>query len=146
MEDAHLLYPCQRYDTRGRGWLRTNGKYYVVDQAIRNSLLGSRTSDAGHVLENQVFFELLRRGYSLSTGLTAGGEIDFRAVKNRREIFLQVALSALNPATLERELSSFRGLPPGSPCYLLTLDRIDLGTGPVLQVNAADFLAGGELE
>ncbi|MCP1386916.1 ATP-binding protein [Corynebacterium sp. TA-R-1] len=141
MADAHLIYPCHRYDTRGRGWLKSTPKYYWVDAGLRDALTGRRNSNTGHDLENQVYLELLRQRYEVFTGVGSGGEIDFFARRDDTELFIQVALTALDERVLERELSSFRGLPPGARCVLLTGDRLPLATGHVEQINAFDFLA-----
>ena len=141
MADAHLIYPCHRYDTRGRGWLKSTPKYYWVDAGLRDALTGRRNTNAGHDLENQVYLELLRQRYEVFTGVGPGGEIDFLARRDDSTLFIQVALTALDERVLERELSSFDGLPPGARCVLMTGDRFDLDTGHVEQVNAIDFLA-----
>ena len=140
--NAHMLYQCQRYDVRGREWLRTNGKYYFVDPGLRDTLLGHRNSNTGHDLENMVYLELLRRGYRVSTGTVQGGEIDFIAQSSDETLYIQVALTALDPQTLERELRPFDKTPPGADCILITMDRLPLQTGDVRQVNALDFLTG----
>lgn len=144
MVSAHMFYPCRRYDTRGRDWLRTGAKYYFVDPGLRDALLGHRTSNTGHDLENMVFLELLRRGYQVSSAETPKGEIDFYAQRDRETRYIQVALSALEPTTLTRELRPFETLPAGSSCTLMTMDRLPLDTGAVAQLNAADFLAGAD--
>lgn len=141
MVDAHLIYPCHRYDTRGRGWLKSSPKYYWVDAGLRDALTGRRSSNTGHDLENQVYLELLRQRFEVFTGVGPGGEIDFLARKGERTIFVQTALTALDEHVLSRELSSFAGLPPGARCVLLTGDRLPLATGEVEQINAFDFLA-----
>lgn len=141
MADAHLIYPCHRYDTRGRGWLKSTPKYYWVDAGLRDALTGRRNSNTGHDLENQVYLELLRQRFEVFTGVGPGGEIDFLARRGNDTVFIQTALTALDARVLERELSSFTGLPPGSRCVLLTGDRLPLATGEVEQLNAFDFLA-----
>lgn len=141
MADAHLIYPCHRYDTRGRGWLKSTPKYYWVDAGLRDALTGRRNSNTGHDLENQVYLELLRQRYEVFTGVGPGGEIDFLARKADRTVYIQTALTAMDERVLERELSSFKGLPPGSRCVLLTGDRLPLATGDIEQRNAFEFLA-----
>lgn len=144
--DAHLIYPCHRFDTRGRGWLKTTPKYYWVDAGLRDALTGRRGSNTGHDLENQVYLELLRRRFEVFTGIGAGGKIDFLARKGDISIYVQVALTAMDERVLARKLSSFEGLPAGARCVLLTGDRITLDTGHVEQCNAFDFLAGAGLQ
>lgn len=108
-------------------------------------LLGHRTSNTGHDLENMVFLELLRRGYQVSSAETPKGEIDFYAQRGRENRYIQVALSALESDTLTRELRPFETLPAGSNCTLMTMNRLPLDTGAIPQLNAAEFLAGAEL-
>ncbi|AQQ14282.1 hypothetical protein CGLAU_01455 [Corynebacterium glaucum] len=141
MTDAHLIYPCHRFDTRGRGWLKSTPKYYWVDAGLRDALTGRRGSNSGHDLENQVFLELQRQRYEVFTGISRGGEIDFLARRDDVTLYIQVALTAMDPTVLDRELSSFVGLPPGSHCILITGDRVRLATGNVDQINAFDFLS-----
>lgn len=107
-------------------------------------LLGHRASNTGHDLENMVFLELLRREYQVSSAETPKGEIDFYAQRGRENRYIQVALSALEPDTLTRELRSFQTLPTGSNCTLMTMNRLPLDTGAIPQLNAAEFLAGAE--
>lgn len=145
MVDAHMFYPCRRYQTRGGQWLRTGGKYYFIDPGLRDVLLGHKQSNTGHDLENMVFLELLRRGYHVSSADTPKGEIDFFATHESENRYIQVALTVLDSATLARELRPFEALPPGSSCTLLTMDRLPLNTGAVQHLNAAGFLAGAPL-
>lgn len=142
MVEAHMFYACGRVDVRGREHLRNSKKYYFVDPGLRNAILGKTASNLGHDLENMVYLELLRRGYRVDYGQSSAGEIDFVARDGESALYVQVALSTLEPATLERELSSFAPVPAGAACLLLTLDRLDPGTGDVQWMNAAEFLAG----
>ena len=88
-----------------------------------------------------MYLELLRQRFEVFTGIGAGGEIDFLARRADRTFYIQTALTAMDETVLERELSSFVGLSPGSRCVLMTGDRIALATGQVDQINAFDFLA-----
>ncbi|NMW64320.1 ATP-binding protein [Mobiluncus mulieris] len=111
---------------------------------LRDALLGHRASNTGHDLENMVFLELLRRGYQVSSAETPKGEIDFYAQRGRENRYIQVALTALEPDTLTRELRSFQALPTGSNCTLMTMNRLPLDTGAIPQLNPINFLAGAE--
>lgn len=142
MLDAHMFYPCRPFDIRGREHLNSGTKYYFVDPGLRDALLGSRNTNTGHDIENMVYLELRRRGYNVTSGRIGAREIDFIA---NGEQFIQVALTALNPDILTRELRAFEGLPVGAPCTLLTLDRVPLPTGHITHINALDFLAGAPL-
>lgn len=143
--DAHMFYHCSRYDVRGKQYLRSGGKYYFVDPGLRDALLGRRSSNTGHDLENMVYIELLRRGYQVFSAQSAAREIDFLAEKENEKHFIQVALTALDPITLGRELRAFEGLSPGARCTLITFDRLPLATGEVKHIHAGDFLDGAEL-
>lgn len=143
--DAHMLYRCGRFDVRGKAHLKGGAKYYFVDPGLRDVLLGANSSNAGHDLENMVYLELLRRGFSVAVGNTPQGEVDFVVTRDKERYYVQVALTALDDKTLHRELSSFRGLPAGSHCILLTFDAMPLNTGEVVHLHAADFLDGAPL-
>lgn len=142
--DAHMLYHCPRFDVEGRGHLKTTGKYYFVDPGLRNSLLGSRANNRGHDLENMVYLELRRRGYEVATAVPKRGnrEIDFRAVQGGQETYIQVALSALDQKTLDREISAFDIAPAGAKRVVITFDHMDLSTPNVSHVHAGNFLCG----
>lgn len=144
MEDAHLIYRCRRYDTQGKQWLRTNGKFYFVDPGLRNALIGQREFNQGHDLENMVYLELLRRGYQVSTGSVPKGEIDFIAARDNERTYIQVCYVTDSPETLQRELAPFSYAPDGARCVLISLDRFPPQTGEVLWLDALDFLAGND--
>ena len=131
LTDSFIFYHVDRYDIKGKQYLKTLGKYYIVDTGVRNMLLESSSPDLGHQLENIVYLELLRRGYRVSTGKFAEKEIDF-AVTGARTVdgdpgamsYYQVAASVLDPNTLARELSALQKIRDDHPKYLLTLDDI----------------------
>ena len=120
MQKAHLIYRCDRYDIRGKERLRTNGKYYVVDPGLRNRVLGLRAGNRGHLTENMVFLELIRRGYDVSVGTLPNAEIDFVVQDGRSISYVQVSETVLDPTTLERELTPFAKLSDGFPRVLIT--------------------------
>lgn len=97
-----------RYDVRGKELLRINAKYYSVDVTLRNLIVGSTGRDTGHILENIVFLELIRRGYTVYVGQLAKGEIDFVAEKAGITEYYQVSETVLDPNTLNRELAPLR--------------------------------------
>ena len=140
MCDAHVLYQCERYDRRGKERLRTNGKYYTVDTGLRNRLIGYRQGNLGHVIENIVFLELLRRGYEVSVGKNMSYEVDFIAVKNGEPIYLQVSLSALDESTYQREIHSLSKIMDQYPKYLITMDQVDLSFNGIKHLNLITFL------
>lgn len=145
MQKAHLVYRCDRYDIRGKERLRTNGKYYIVDPGLRNRVIGMRTSNRGHLTENMVFLELVRRGYDVSVGTLPNSEIDFVAQDGNALVYIQVSETVLDPATLQRELAPFAKLTDGYPRVLITKDRSDYGQDGVHHINLYDFLLGEPL-
>jgi len=140
MCNAFLLYQCERYDIRGKERLRTNGKYYVADIGLRNQLLGYRTGNIGHIIENIVFLELKRRGYEVSVGKYNSLEIDFIAIKGAEKNYIQVALSALEETVLQRELAPFYEVKDNYPKLLITMDTLDLSKDGFEHLNLLDFL------
>lgn len=126
LQDSLIIYQANRYDVRGKELLKVNAKYYVVDMALRSSITGNRGRDMGHILENIVYLELLRRGYKVYVGDIPGGEIDFVAEKNGSLAYFQVALSTLSEDVLERELKPLQMLNDNYPKYLLTMDEYDM--------------------
>jgi predicted AAA+ superfamily ATPase len=118
---SFIFYKVDRFDIKGKQHLKTLGKYYIVDTGIRNMLLAGSSSDLGHLLENIVYLELLRRGYKVSIGKFAEKEVDFVALGDE-PAYYQVAASVLEAGTLQRELEALRRIPDNHPKYLLTLD------------------------
>ena len=114
-----------RYDVRGKELLRINAKYYSVDATLRNLIVGSTGCDTGHILENIVFLELIRRGYTVYVGQLAKGEIDFVAEKAGITEYYQVSETVLDPNTLNRELALLEAINDQYPKFLLTLDELN---------------------
>jgi len=114
-----------RYDVRGKELLRINTKYYSVDATLRNLIVGNTGRDTGHILENIVFLELIRRGYTVYVGQLAKGEIDFVAEKAGITEYYQVSETVLDPNTLNRELAPLEAINDQYPKFLLTLDELN---------------------
>ena len=106
--ESYIFYEIKRFDIKGKEYLRTLGKYYIVDIGLRNYLLGFRDVDTGHCIENIVYFELLRRGYDVAIGKIDEKEVDFIAVNAKEKRYFQVTESMNNPSTRERELAPLR--------------------------------------
>ena len=125
LQDGFLIYQAERFDLRGKEILKLNPKYYVADAALRFLLVGRKGQDTGHVLENMVYLELLRRGYQVYVGAAANGEVDFVAKNGDGLEYYQVAESTQQPDVLERELKPLKSLSDQYPKTLLTLDEIN---------------------
>ncbi|MDW7657130.1 MAG: ATP-binding protein [Bacillota bacterium] len=140
MCDAYLLYHCDRFDIRGKARFRTNGKYYCVDTGIRNQMIGLEQSNRGHILENVVFLELIRRGFSVLTGKNGAMEIDFMVQKGKNRSYIQVAWTIMDDQTRLREQKAFAGLPDAYPRYIISMDEHDLSEQGIKHLNIIDFL------
>ena len=121
--ESYVLYQAKRYDIKGKQYLKTLEKYYVVDIGLRRILLGSKAMDVGHTLENIVYLELLRRGYDVYVGKINDLEIDFIASNGRGRIYFQVAATVRSAEVLHRELTPLQQLTDHYPKYILTLDN-----------------------
>ena len=122
LENAFIVYKAERSDIKSKTLLKTLGKYYIADTGLRNIILGFRNIDEGHLLENVVYLELLRRGYKVSIGKTLDYEVDFVA-ENPNEIkYYQVAQSIKEEAVRERELRSLESIPDNYEKNILTMD------------------------
>ena len=119
---SFILYPAKRYNIKGRQLLKTMEKYYLVDVALRNTLLGSTNADFGRILENVVYLELLRRYPNVYIGKTDAFEIDFVAVNMQEVAYYQVAATVRDEATLERELHPLKMVKDNYPKTILSLD------------------------
>lgn len=141
--ESFVLYPVKRYDVKGKQHLKTLEKYYVADLGLRYLLLGSRNLDLGHILENVVYLELIRRGYSVYIGKVDTFEIDFIAVSQVETSYYQVAYTVKDSETLSRELRPLRAVNDHYPKFVLTLDDdIEVSYDGIRVMNALDFLLG----
>ena len=146
LTESYILYKVNRFDIKGKQYLKTLEKYYLSDIGLRNYLLGTKANtDMGHVLENVIFLELKRRGYEIYIGKSETEEIDF-VVSNQDGLrYIQVALSVTDEHTLERELRPLQNTKDHFPKYLITFDfnPVVFHNG-IKQINALDFLLGKE--
>jgi len=142
--DSYLFYKVDRYDIRGRQHLKTQGKYYAVDSGLREYLLASSSSDIGHVLENIVYLELIRRGAKVNIGKVSEKEVDFVAEYGNSITYYQVSASVLDENTLKRELESLKRISDNHPKILLTLDEIPRSANydGIRQFHIIDWLLG----
>lgn len=141
--ECFLIYKAERYDVKGKQLLKTLEKYYVVDVGLRRHLLSGRSQDVGHILENVVFLELLRRGYKVHIGKVGSLEVDFVAKNANGTEYYQVAATVRDHATLERELAPFGKIRDHHPKFLLTLDEDPADNiDGIRKLNALDWLLG----
>jgi len=141
MVDSYIIYKVSRYDIKGKQYLTTGDKYYLADIGLRNYLLGRKPMDMGHILENIIFLELKRRGFSVYVGKIGTTEIDFIAQSDKGIEYYQVSLSVRNTTTLEREIRSLDQISDHNPKYLLTLDEDPIVShNGIMQINALDWL------
>lgn len=143
LSESYIIYQAKRYNIKGKQYLKTLEKYYVVDIGLRYMLLGSRQMDAGHILENVVYLELLRRGYDVYVGKIDSFEVDFVAQNSKGTWYYQVALSARDEKTLERELRPLMAIRDHYPKMILTLDDDpEAQYDGIRRINARDWLLG----
>lgn len=146
LTDSFILYRVPRYDIKGRQLLRTGDKYYVADIALRSLLLGNRIMDRGHVLENIVFLELIRRGKQVYVGANGNSEVDFITTDDTGLTYYQVTLTVRDEATLQRELAPLMSIQDHYPKYMLTMDNDPNGDyNGIRQVNVLEWLIGDEV-
>ena len=141
--ESYIIYQTKRYDIKGKQYLKTLEMYYIVDIGMRYMLLGSRQADAGHILENVVYLELLRRGYNVYVGKIGTFEVDFVAKNSRGTIYYQVALTTHDESTLQRELRPLQVIRDHYPKIILTMDEEpEEQYDGIRRINARDWLLG----
>ena len=143
LTEAFIFYPAERFDIIGKQLMKTNQKLYIVDLGIRRYLLPRRSYDLGFSLENIIYLELLRRGYSVNIGKVGNTEVDFVAKRNDRYHYFQVTASLLESSTFEREIKPLQNIRDNYPKTILTLDQMTLGNYDGIEViNAVNWLLG----
>ncbi|MBS3976890.1 MAG: ATP-binding protein [Syntrophomonadaceae bacterium] len=143
LEKAYVFYGAGRYDIKGKQYLKTQSKYYMVDTGIRNMLLGYRDVDRGRILENVVYFELLRRGYDVSIGKAGEKEIDFIAINPEEKIYYQVTETMSGERVRERELAPLQSIKDNYEKVVLSMDRSFVNSYEGIKIkNVVDFLLG----
>ena len=143
LKEAYFFYEIKRFDIKGKEYLRTLGKYYIVDIGLRNYLLGFREGDSGHILENIIFFELMRRGYDVAIGKIDNQEVDFIATKTDEKKYIQVTETMNAPETRERELAPLRKIRDSYEKIVIALECDLTQTQDGIKIiRALDFLLG----
>ena len=142
LTDSLLVHEVSRYNIKGKEFLSTLSKYYVADLGLRQMILGNRNIDMGHILENVIYLELLRRKGNVYVGQFDKNEIDFVIVNSNEIEYYQVALTVLDENTLKRELDAFKNIKDNYPKYLITLDDVMVNTDydGIKVVNALEWL------
>lgn len=140
LKESYFFYEIKRFDIKGKEYLRTLGKYYIVDVGLRNYLLGYRNRDLGHSLENIVFFELIRRGYDVAIGKVDNLEIDFIATKKDEKVYLQVTQSMVDENVKNRELHPLIKVNDNHEKIVLSLDVGASNYEGIKIINIIDWL------
>ena len=139
-EDAFLFYRVKRQDLQGKKILASNEKYYIADHGFREAVFGGNMKNINLILENIVFMELLRRGYSITVGKAADKEIDFICEKQGQKVYVQVAYLLASEETILREFGVYDNVRDNFPKYVVTLDEFDMGRNGIKHMNIRDFL------
>ena len=143
LTEAYFFYEIKRFDIKGKEYLRTLGKYYIVDIGLRNYLLGFREGDSGHILESIIFFELMRHGYDVAIGKIDNQEVDFIATKTDEKKYIQVTETMNAPETRERELAPLRKIRDSYEKIVIALECDLTQTQDGIKIiRALDFLLG----
>lgn len=141
LKESYIIYQAKRYNVKGKQYLKTLEKYYVVDIGMRYMLLGSRSTDVGHILENVIYLELIRRGYEVYVGKVDDTEVDFVATYLGRTVYFQVAATVRDELTLKRELTPLQKINDHYPKFILTLDEDpEADYDGIRRINALDWL------
>lgn len=139
--ESYIFYEAKRYDIKGKEFLRTLGKYYIVDIGLRNYLLGFLDMDTGHVLENVVYFELLRRGYNTAIGKVGNTTVDFVVSNANEKIYYQVTQTMISEQIKERELRPMMQIRDNYEKIVLTMDKVFAASvDGVKIINLIDWL------
>lgn len=141
LTESFVMYQAKRYNVKGKQYLKTLEKYYAVDIGLRYILLGTRSTDVGHILENVVYLELVRRGYEIYVGKIDELEVDFVAMNNKQIEYFQVAATVRDENTLKRELLPLKKIPDNYPKVILTLDDDpDADYDGIRRINVLNWL------
>ena len=142
LTESMFFYKVERYDVKGKNILSSLEKYYVVDIGIRQIKLGRNYTDLGHIIENIVYLELMRRNYNVYIGYFTNAEIDFVAIKNGEIEYYQVCLSLLNEEVLKREVKSLKMINDNYPKYIISMDKVgtNYNIDGIKHINLIDWL------
>ena len=139
--ESYIFNKVSRFDVKGKQYLQSGEKYYATDVTMRYAILGRRNIDAGHILENIVYLELIRRGYKVYIGKTGEKEVDFVAENKEGFTYFQVAYTTREKSTLERELAPLQSINDHYPKYILTMDIDPIADyDGIKKINVLDWL------
>lgn len=138
--DAYLFYQVKRQDLQGKQILATNEKYYIADHGIREAVYGGNLRDINQILENIVYMELLRRGYTVTVGKSGSKEVDFVCDKHGERLYVQVTYLLASEETVAREFGVYEDIRDNFPKYVLSLDEFDRSRNGIKHRNIRDFL------
>ena len=138
--DAYLFYQVKRQDLQGKQILATSEKYYIADHGIREAVFGGNMRDINLVLENIVFLELLRRGYTVTVGKAGEKEVDFVCDRRGEKLYIQVTYLLASEETVAREFGAYDGIRDNFPKYVVSMDELDLSRSGIKHRNIRDFL------
>lgn len=138
--DAYLFYQVKRQDLQGKQILATSEKYYIADHGIREAVFGGNMRDINLVLENIVFLELLRRGYTVTVGKAGEREVDFVCDKRGEKLYVQVTYLLASEETVAREFGVYDSIRDNFPKYVVSMDELDLSRSGIKHRNIRDFL------
>lgn len=139
-EEAFLIYRVSRNDLLGKKILNVNEKYYIADHGIREAIMENNQRDINQILENIVYFEMLRRGYNIKIGKVNNLEVDFVCTKNKETIYIQVSYLLASEDTVKREFSVLENIKDNYPKYVLSMDEFDMSRNGIRHMNLIEFL------
>ncbi len=138
--DAYLFYKVRRQELQGKQILSSNEKYYIADHGIREAIYGGNMKDINLVLENIVYMELQRRGYSITVGKAGDKEVDFVCEMHGEKIYIQVSYLLAEEKTIEREFGVYKNVPDNFPKFVVTMDELDMSRDGIRHWNIREFL------
>ena len=142
--EAYLFYQVNREDLQGKQILATNEKYYMADHGLREAVFGGNMKDINLILENIVYMELLRRGYTVTVGKIGSQEIDFVGQKQHEKLYVQVCYLLASDETIQREFGVYASVPDNFPKYVVSMDELDMSRDGIKHRNIRDFLTQPE--
>ncbi len=142
--EAFLFYRVRRWDLQGKKILSSNEKYYIADHGIREAVFGGNMQNINLILENIVYMELLRRGYTVTVGKDSAKEIDFICEKQSNKLYIQVSYLLASEETIQREFGVYDGIRDNFPKYVVSLDDFDMSRNGIKHFNIKTFLLTAE--